>query len=243
MPLPSLRKYLLLSALIVALIISLSGWLAPKTALAAAPSSPDRVEGITRKHGSSPRIALTFDDGPEPGSTARILAILRQYQTPATFFTIGQKVQKYPWLVRQEYAAGHAIGNHTWNHAELTKLPPDQQASEIAQTSSVLKQVTGVAPTLIRPPYGSVNESVREQIAAQHLTMVLWDVDTVDWTRPGSSAIIQTALTHAHNGAIILMHDGGGDRSQTAEALPTIITTLRQRGYTLVTVPQLLQGR
>ncbi len=188
-------------------------------------------------------IALTFDDGPYPYYTAQILAILQKYKVHATFFCIGKNVQNYPVLVQQEYAAGNTIGNHTWDHADLTKLSRVGVQREINSASVTIQNTIGVWPTLFRPPYGAITISVRTQILQLHLIPVLWSVDTEDWQRPGKSAIVDVALARASNGGIILMHDGGGNRLQTVAALPYIIEGLRQRGYELVTVPQLINDR
>ncbi|GCE26758.1 hypothetical protein KDA_22420 [Dictyobacter alpinus] len=188
-----------------------------------------------------PKIALTFDDGPDPRNTPQILSILAQHRAHATFFTLGQNAQQNPALIHQITASGNALGNHTWDHTDLTKLSPELQAKEIEQGANAMQQVTGAKPTLLRPPYGSINASLRTEAATEHETIIIWNVDTEDWKLPGKDAIVNNAVHNAHNGAIILMHDGGGDRAQTIQALPEIITTLQQRGYQLVTVPQLLQ--
>ncbi|MBO0795910.1 MAG: polysaccharide deacetylase family protein [Ktedonobacteraceae bacterium] len=243
MPFPyvkSLKKFALMSVF-VALCITLGvGFVPEKSAMASTAVAPNQESVIMRGRSDAPKIALTFDDGPHPVNTPKILAILRQYHVPATFFTEGKNVQQYPWLVRQEIAAGHIVGNHTWDHPELPKLTPQQRAQEIANTTSMMKQVTGVTPQFLRPPYGELDEQVKQEIAAEHLTTVLWDIDPRDWSTPGTEAIVNNVLSNAHNGAIVLLHDGGGDRSQTVAALPEIIKGLRQRGYTLVTVAQLL---
>lgn len=198
---------------------------------------------VSQVHTDHHEIALTFDDGPYPYYTAQILAILQRYQVHATFFCIGKNVQNYPLLVQQEYEAGHAIGNHTWDHADLTKLSRFGIQREIASASAVIQHTVGFLPTLLRPPYGAITFSVRAQIVQSHLIPVMWSVDTEDWQRPGTNAIIRAALIRAGDGGIILMHDGGGNRLQTVAALPYIIEGLRQRGYELVTVPQLLKDR
>ncbi len=203
---------------------------------------PAVLKGSVISQGNDKRheIALTFDDGPYPYYTAQILTILQRYQVHATFFCVGKNVQNYPVLVQQEYAAGNAVENHTWDHADLTRLSRLGIQREINNTSSIIQNTIGVAPILLRPPYGAINISVRAQIVQLHLVPVLWSVDTKDWQRPGTAAIINTALTRSTNGSIILMHDGGGNRAQTVAALPGIIESLRLRGYDFVTVPQLI---
>lgn len=187
-----------------------------------------------------PEIALTFDDGPSAGYTTQVLSVLRKYGVHATFFMLGQWVQRYPDLARAVLADGHAVENHSWSHPDLTTLSTQAIQQQLANTSNVIKQTLGVAPTLFRPPYGAYNSRVLSVAGSLHLTPVLWDIDPRDWSRPGTNTIINRVLSHLHNGAIILMHDGGGDRSQTVQALPTIIQQVRARGYRLVTVPLLI---
>ena len=199
-----------------------------------------RSNVISEGSSSLPEIALTFDDGPTPAYTQQVLAILKQYNVHATFFCIGEQAQEFPDLLNQENAGGNVVANHSWNHPDLTTLSDDDIHAQLMSTSNTLKQATGIQPTLFRPPYGAINMQVKSQADALHLTPVLWSIDTEDWQLPGSDAIVNTVLDQASNGSIILMHDGGGDRSQTIEALPHIITGLQQHGYRLVTVPELI---
>ncbi|HLG61606.1 MAG TPA: polysaccharide deacetylase family protein [Ktedonosporobacter sp.] len=181
-------------------------------------------------------IALTFDDGPNPVFTPQVLRMLRQYRVRATFFCIGGQVQRYPYLLRQMYQAGEVIGNHTWSHPNLTKLPSDAIRQELRSTSLVIQQTIGVPPEIFRPPYGATNARVRGIAAQLGLRQILWTIDTHDWRQPGVKAIVNAVLTNARNGSIVVMHDGGGNRSQTVQALPQIIVGLQQRGFTYVTV-------
>jgi peptidoglycan/xylan/chitin deacetylase (PgdA/CDA1 family) len=185
---------------------------------------------------AAPEIALTFDDGPNPVFTPQILHILDDYGVKATFFCLGEEAQKYPELVQQIQQAGDAVGVHGWDHTALTKLSPDEVDQQLRSTSDVIQQATGTAPTVFRPPYGSTDQTVVDVASTLGLTQVLWSVDTEDWQRPGTEAIVNAALMHAHAGGVILMHDGGGDRSETVAALPQIITALQQRGFTFVTL-------
>jgi peptidoglycan/xylan/chitin deacetylase (PgdA/CDA1 family) len=196
---------------------------------------------ISQGSSAKPEIALTFDDGPNPTYTPQVLSILQQYGVNATFFVIGDQVQAYPNLVQQEYAAGHIVGNHSWNHPHLTMLAADDIHTQLSNTSGAIEQATGVRPSFFRPPYGAYNYQVLLQASNLGLQPILWSVDPQDWNGPpNSNTIVQRILNEAQNGSIILMHDGGGDRSQTVAALPTIITQLRGRGYQLVTVQQLV---
>ena len=184
-------------------------------------------------------VALTFDDGPGP-YTPRILAVLQRMHVPATFFVIGRSARAYPRLVAAEVKAGCVVGDHTEDHPPLGVLSPARQANEIAAAAGAIRAAGAPSPLLMRPPYGSFNAATLEVLRAERMLMVLWSADTEDYTRPGVRRIIYTAVSGGRPGAIILMHDGGGDRSQTVAALPRIITRLRQRGFRLVTVSQLL---
>jgi peptidoglycan/xylan/chitin deacetylase (PgdA/CDA1 family) len=184
-------------------------------------------------------IALTFDDGPGP-YTPGVLSVLEQSHVRATFFAIG-KMERYfsPSTVR-EINDGDVIGDHTESHPFLAHLSAHEQHEELFEQIARIELLGGSRPTLFRPPYGSFNATTLRELQALHLLMVLWSVDTGDYAQPGVAAIVQRVLAGARAGAIMLMHDGGGDRSQTIAALPVIIRELRARGYHLVTVPQLL---
>ena len=185
---------------------------------------------------ASPVIALTFDDGPNPAFTPQVLAVLQRYRVRATFFCIGQHVQSYPYLLRQEYGTGEVIGNHSWSHPNLTVLSSNEMWQQLRSTSLAIQRAIGVSPTLFRPPYGATNARVRAIAAQLGLSQIMWTIDTHDWQQPGVRAIVNAVLTHARNGSIVLMHDGGGNRSQTVQALPQIILGLRQRGFTYIVV-------
>lgn len=193
-------------------------------------------------HGNQdlPEIALTFDDGPSPQNTQAILDVLRRYQVKATFFMLGTWVEKYPDLARAVVADGHAVGDHSWSHPDLTQLSASEITQQLTSTRDIIQQVTGVRPVLFRPPYRAYNRQVLDIAASLHFSTVLWNIDPHDWEMPGKGPIISTALGNAQNGAIILLHDGGGDRSQTVEALSTIIEKLQAQGFTFVTIPQML---
>jgi len=188
-----------------------------------------------------PEIALTFDDGPNPYYTPLILTILQQYHVKATFFCVGRLVAAYPGLVRQEYAAGHVIGNHSWSHPDMALLSPASIGFQLVSTSNAIQEATGVRPIYFRPPYGIMSVPVLTQAYHLGLTTVIWNDEARDWQLPGASVIVNRILWLARNGAIILLHDGGGNRSQTVAALPFIIRGLRLRGFRLVTIARLMQ--
>ncbi len=190
----------------------------------------------------SPRrreIALTFDDGPGPATLA-VLAVLRRARAPATFFEIGRAASIYPGIERRVLAAGLPIGDHTETHPLLTTLSSAGQQAEIVGGARAIQRQGAPYPRLFRPPYGGFNAATPPLLQADRMLMVLWTVDSKDFTRPGVKRIVYTAVSGARPGAVILFHDGGGDRRQTVAALPRIITLLRRRHYQLVTVPRLL---
>jgi peptidoglycan/xylan/chitin deacetylase (PgdA/CDA1 family) len=160
----------------------------------------------------------------------------------ATFFVVGRQVATYPDLVRAEAQAGDEVENHTWDHAHLPWLAPAIMTREITATATLVQSLTGFAPLFLRPPYGAVNARVRRIAAAERERTVLWNVDPRDWARPGVWYIERMVLANARNGAIVILHDGGGVRDETISALSTIIPTLQARGYRLVTIAQLLRG-
>ena len=187
----------------------------------------------------SPRaIALCFDDGPNATYTPKILKVLRRFHVPATFFVIGYEAQKYPGLVRKEIARGSVVGAHSWSHPEhLASLDTSQLGKQFSQTDDVMTQI-GVDPYLFRPPGGSYDAQVVEMARRNGMRTVMWSIDTHDWVASKTAKeIARSVLSHARPGAIVLMHDGGGDQSATVKALPDIIKGLRKRGYDLVSIP------
>ena len=181
-------------------------------------------------------IALTFDDGPGP-YTAHLLDVLDQYGAKATFFLIGSKVSSQANVVRSIHARGHQLGNHSWSHPELPKLPVDQIAGEIDRTNDAIKQATGVTPSILRPPYGAVNGVVLEQLRLRGMSSILWSVDTRDWADRNSDIVCSRAVAGARPGAVILMHD---IHQTSVGAVPCILSALKQQGYSSVTVQGLL---
>jgi peptidoglycan/xylan/chitin deacetylase (PgdA/CDA1 family) len=185
-------------------------------------------------------IALTFDDGPGP-YTLRVVRVLRRMHAPATFFQLGFSEH---WFSDAERALVRdplfVLGDHTEIHPRLDRLVAGAQQAQIDQQAAVLRAAGAPYPRLFRPPYGAFNATTLSLLRQRHMLMVLWTVDSQDYQRPGARAIVQRALAGARPGAIVLMHDAGGDRTQTIAALPAIITRLRARHYRLVSVPRLL---
>jgi peptidoglycan/xylan/chitin deacetylase (PgdA/CDA1 family) len=184
-------------------------------------------------------VALTFDDGPSPTDTLRILAVLRRLHVQATFFVIGYLVERYPRIVARERQTGMAIGNHTYNHAEVPpfmQLPRRLLADEIALGADSLARLA-IRPKLLRPPGGSVSPAVVQAAEAQGERVVLWSVDPTDW-QPGVTAkqIATRVLSAVRPGSIVILHDGGGDRSATIAALPAIVNGIRRKRLRLVKI-------
>lgn len=181
-------------------------------------------------------IALTFDDGPSV-YTPQVLAVLNHYRVHATFFEIGRQVGALAATSRSIIRSGDVIGDHTWSHPVLTAA---NVVGQIQPTQRAIRTATGFRPCLLRPPYGTAPPEVVAIARSLGLLTIQWDVDPADWSRPGAEVIAQRVLSAVHPGAIVIMHDGGGLRDQTVTALATIVPTLIDRGYHLVTVPQLL---
>lgn len=185
------------------------------------------------------QVALTFDDGPSP-YTERILHILRRHDTPATFFVLGNMVDERPEVVRRELRQGHAVGGHTFDHPHMGMLALGDQIGELNELDQAMEDNKLPRPQLFRPPYASFNADTIELLDHRRLLMVLWSIDTGDYLDPGSEVIADRALDGVEPGSVILLHDGGGDRTETIDALPTIIEGLRKRHLHPVTIPELL---
>jgi cellulose synthase/poly-beta-1,6-N-acetylglucosamine synthase-like glycosyltransferase/spore germination protein YaaH/peptidoglycan/xylan/chitin deacetylase (PgdA/CDA1 family) len=205
---------------------------------------------VITRYGASPgKIALTFDDGPDPRYTPVILDELKKAGVKATFFVIGSQAEKYPDLLRRIYAEGHDIGNHTYTHPNIAEISLTQLRLEVAATERLLETLIDRQSHLFRSPYGEDSEpetqdQVRpiEELAKLGYITVGMGIDPSDWTRPGTQAIIDSTLEQAKagQGNVVLLHDSGGDRSQTVAAIPGLIRELRAGGYQLVTVSQLM---
>jgi peptidoglycan/xylan/chitin deacetylase (PgdA/CDA1 family) len=181
-------------------------------------------------------VAITFDDG--PGSqTPQLLKMLRRQHARATWFVLGQMVAANPGRLRQIAAAGHEIGNHSWSHPQLTSLSDGEIRSQIDRTDAVIRRTLGYAPTLVRPPYGAVNSRVGADLRSGGHPVVLWDVDPLDWRDRNSSTVAARVLGNVHPGSIVLMHD---IHPTTVGAVPRILAELDRRGYTFVTVSELI---
>jgi cellulose synthase/poly-beta-1,6-N-acetylglucosamine synthase-like glycosyltransferase/peptidoglycan/xylan/chitin deacetylase (PgdA/CDA1 family)/spore germination protein YaaH len=197
--------------------------------------------------GGEHQVAITFDDGPDPRWTPKILDILKAANVKAAFFIVGVNAERYPDLVRRIVNEGHEIGNHTYYHPNLALCWPEHIRLELNATQLLLETITGRGTTLFRPPYGAdtgptgLSELAPLKVAEDlNYLVVLEDIDPQDWAKPGADIILRRIKQQRHDGSVILLHDAGGDRSQTVEALPRILDWLHARGDTIVPLSTLL---
>ncbi|MCD8510667.1 MAG: polysaccharide deacetylase family protein [Bacillus sp. (in: Bacteria)] len=189
------------------------------------------------------KVALTFDDGPDPRFTNQVLDVLAQYNVPATFFVMGARAEAYPSIISRIVEEGHIIGNHTYWHPSLVEEELTVLEREVQMTGDALEQLTGYRPSLFRAPYGFLNNERVELLDELGLTIIGWSVDSLDWQEDPPEQIAYNVLTNTQRGSIILMHDGAeweGDRTNTIESLHQIIPKLKEQGLEFVTVPDLL---
>ncbi len=181
-------------------------------------------------------VTITFDDGPHPLYTLKLLAILKKYNVKATFFVVGEMAEKYPDLIKAEYKDGHTIGNHTYHHVNLTKIPLNEIRTEWQACNDVIKSIIGVQMQYCRPPGGDYDRHVITAAMDQGLTTVLWTDDPGDYASPGSKTIEARVLYKISYGGIILLHDG---IQQTIDVLPQIIQVARKRGMQFQTLDEM----
>lgn len=182
-------------------------------------------------------VALTFDDGPFVSKTPKILKILDEYDARATFFVLGRYVQRHPELAQQILDAGCEVGSHSWFHDKQTALDSEQRAEDFAMTAEAFAEATGAVPYLFRAPYGAVNDEVKADIAGQKMLSVLWSLDTEDWRAKSADQVYNAVMDNVKNGDIILMHENA---AYTVEVLPRVLAALRDEGYIVVTVSELI---
>jgi peptidoglycan/xylan/chitin deacetylase (PgdA/CDA1 family) len=186
----------------------------------------------------APIVYLTFDDGPNGAYTPQILDLLARYNAQATFFVLGEQALSFPELIRAEAAAGHYVANHGFAHHDFGSMSRTELNREIQKTERLLREIAGDLFAwdgdvhFLRPPYGLTNEDTMEHAAESGYVVVIWDVDSQDWQLPGTAQIVSAVLDHVRPGDIVLMHDGGGDRTQTILALEIILRELSGQGYT-----------
>ena len=185
-----------------------------------------------------PYIAMTFDDGPHATNTPKLLDMAAKRHIKLTFFVLGECVQQNPAVLQREVAEGHEIGNHSWSHPNLAKLSDEAVRSQLRRTDDLIFKTAGVKPTLMRPPYGELTR--RQRVWVNHdfnYKVILWDVDPLDWKRPGPSVVASRIIAGARSGSIILSHD---IHPPTIEAMPQVFEALLAKGFKFVTVSELL---
>jgi peptidoglycan/xylan/chitin deacetylase (PgdA/CDA1 family) len=187
-------------------------------------------------------VAITFDDGPNPIYTAQVLDIFRESEGKATFFMIGEQMDQYPEMVKKVVEQGHEIGNHTYTHAKLSQLSPEECVEEIERTEKLIQELVGQKPVVFRPPYLDYNDDTILVMQQKDYPMIgALNMEAQDWEMPGVDHILAKSRDCVKNGSILIFHDGYGDRSQTIEAVRTLVSELTSQGYQLVTVSELLK--
>ena len=182
---------------------------------------------------NAPMIALTFDDGPSPENTERILKVLTENYSHATFFVVGSNAEKYPDTLKAIASAGCEIGNHTYGHANLTKIPWEDAQEQIEKTNRAVNKAIGEDTTVIRPPYGAYDDDL---LHALQEPVVLWDLDTEDWDSRDAQKIVDNILTSVQDGDIVLMHD---IYDSTADAVEIVVPKLKEQGYQIMSVSEM----
>ena len=190
-------------------------------------------------HVDGPYIAMTFDDGPSAMLTPKLLDLLAAHHIKATFFVIGENVAEHPEIVARAAREGHEIGNHSWSHPNLAKMSEEAVRSQLRRTDDAIKSATGVRPTLLRPPYGSITAREKRWIHDEFgYQIILWDVDPNDWKRPGPAVVRTRILKETRPGSIVLSHD---IHPGTIEAMPSTFVALEAKGFKFVTVSELIR--
>jgi peptidoglycan/xylan/chitin deacetylase (PgdA/CDA1 family) len=226
-----------LSLLLTLAVVLAVGAEAPASA---APVPPPPMPEAPISYGPEPpprpnyrTVALTFDDGPSP-YTPGILAVLRRHSVPATFCMLGSQAERYPTLARRVIDEGHMVCNHTRDHRDMARLSEKPARREVVSAERQIRDASGVAPVLFRFPYGSSDRLARRVVHGYGMRPLGWDVDPQDWKRPPASTITTRIVRQVRPGSIVLMHDGGGDRSRTVASLDATIRSLQKRGYRFV---------
>lgn len=187
-----------------------------------------------------PRVALTFDDGPHPQNTLKILDILNRYNAKATFFMLGQNVERSNGIPKKVIEQGSEIGTHTWDHKNLNKLSKEEVQNEINSSCDKIKEFSGTEVKYFRPPYGNANTQVGDIAKMNNKYIILWNIDTEDWKSKNAEMVANHVLDNVKDGDIVLMHD---IYLTTVEACEKIVEELTNRGYRLVTISELFEGR
>ncbi|WP_417897399.1 polysaccharide deacetylase family protein [Bacillus haimaensis] len=185
------------------------------------------------------KVALTFDDGPDNFVTPAILDVLKEYNVKGSFFYLGSEVEKHPDIVKRTYSEGHFVLSHSYHHVDLTTLPEDKIRLELEMAGNAVKKVIGREPAIFRTPYGETNGLVADIADEEGYSIVLWSIDTLDWSQKESENIVNNVMENVRNGDIILMHSDS-EKTETAKALPKLILELKARNYDLVDLETLL---
>lgn len=191
-------------------------------------------------------IALTFDDGPDEVFTPQVLDILKKNDVKATFFLVGENLKQNKEIVKRQFEEGHEIGNHTYTHINVAKSGYDKVYEEITKTQEEIKEITGVEPKLFRPPYRAMSRHMCDIVKNKNMNIILWsNLDPRDWSNPGVYSIVNTIESKVENGNIILLHDYNNlrnSKSQTIQALESVIPYLKEQGYKFVTISELIEN-
>lgn len=203
-------------------------------------SKENKEEVYINGYSAEKMVALTFDDGPDNNITPKIVETLTQYNVNGNFFFIGEQVSKYPSVIEKAYKEGNLVLSHSYNHVELNKLSADKIKNEIAKGEEEIFNVIGKKPSLIRPPYGAIEKNVIEAAKSKGDKIILWSIDTLDWSQREKGNIKKNIIDNLRPGEIILMHSNE-DKIATLEALPDIIMAIKEKGYEIVTLDKLLK--
>jgi peptidoglycan-N-acetylglucosamine deacetylase len=211
---------------------------APAAADKAKAAAADRAITFDWIHVDGPFIAMTFDDGPSGKLTPKLLDLLAAHHIKATFFLIGENAAEYPDIVAREVKDGHEVANHSWSHPNFGKMSDDGIRSQLRRTDDAIRSAADVGPTLLRPPYGSITPRQKKWIHQEFgYKIALWDVDPLDWRRPGPNVVCARIVKNTRAGSIVLAHD---IHPGTIEAMPCVLSQLEAKGFKFVTVSELI---
>lgn len=204
----------------------------------AAPTGPRGPSAYNSVVVDGPYIALTFDDGPSPDTTPKLLKILADRGVKATFYVVGRQVAAYPDVLKQVAAAGHEIGNHSWSHPILPKIKLAEAERQLEDTTAIIEKVTGAKPKTMRPPYGAMSPSLRKHIEDKYgMSLIYWSVDPLDWKHKDAKRVHDVIVANTQPGGIVLAHD---IHPTTVAAMPSVIDDLKAKGFKFVTVSELI---
>src|SRR6266568_3039766 len=232
--------YLYFATVIAALGLGAESISATPDAARENPAAPEESSiTFNSVHVDGPYIAMTFDDGPSATMTPKLLDLLAAHHIKATFFVIGENVAEHPEIVERAAREGHEIANHSWSHPNFGKMSDEGVRRQLTRTDDAIKNATGVRPTLLRPPYGSITARQKRWIHNEFgYQIILWDVDPYDWKRPGPSVVCNRILKETRPGSIVLSHD---IHPGTIVAMPSTFDQLQAKGFKFVTVSELIR--